>query len=579
MLDGADTYYDNARRGFQHDTGGTGVAPTKGLEPQIAGTFKRSPARETVHSAHIITFAENANVDARGGSWPPVTFTALLIPTNFLNENVFLYEANPVTCSAFLTPPSTARRSRYIPMFFFLLMAVCASVSAQAPKAKPAPCSLTDAEIAGLSGDASTDIHALSNYSETAYGLLKAGKFDQLDCVADMVRSRKETFAGGMWKIHTIYTGLATPPLHPTQEDWATHIALLQQWVLARPKSVTARIALGEAYVNYGADARGHGFADTVSESGWKLLAERTAKAKQILDEASALPAKDPEWYFAMQTVALGNWEPAARRTLFEQAVKTEAGYYYYYRAYANSILPQWGGEDGEVGRFLQEIADKSGGDAGNILYFRVAANMVCGCRNDRRLNLSWARIKKGFDAVEEQSGPAPENWNLMAHAAITFGNADVADKLFSRIGDQWSENIWGNSSTYESAKQWAKQLGPLMALQHAAEGPAEAHLQTPEGKLYQTAFEEKLRTWLQPCTQESADGDPGQYELLVKIDKDGRVVDRRGMGASRVGFCLSSKLSEFWQSKQPVFPPPPEADYWVRFDLQPQDPPAAASK
>lgn len=385
-----------------------------------------------------------------------------------------------------------------------------------------------------------------------------------------MARSRKETFAGGMWKIHAIYSGLATPPLHPTEEDWKTHMALLQRWMSAKPESITAHIALAESYVNYGADARGHGFADTVSESGWKLLAERTAKAKQILDEASALPAKDPEWYFAMQTVALGNWEPAARQTLFEQAVKFEPGYYYYFRAYANSILPQWGGEDGEVAKFLQGSADQAGGDAGDILYFRVAANMLCGCRNGQQLNLSWARIKKGFDAVEKQDGPALENWNLMAHAAISFDGADVADKLFTRIGDQWSENIWGNSSTYESAKQWAKQMGAFMALRHAAEEPAEA-LQTPEGKRYQAVFEEKLGTWLQPCMQESADGDPGQYELLVKIDKDGRVIDRRGMGASRVGFCLSSKLSGFWQSKQPVFPPPPEPDYWVRFDLKPE--------
>jgi hypothetical protein len=121
-------------------------------------------------------------------------------------------------------------------------------------------------------------------------------------------------------------------------------------------------------------DARGTGFADTVTESGWKLFKGRTAKSRQILEQASALSAKDPEWYAAMQDVALAqSWEPAARQALFEQAVKFEPAYYYYYRIYANSILPKWGGKDGEVSKFLQKAADQIGGDAGDNLYFRVA--------------------------------------------------------------------------------------------------------------------------------------------------------------------------------------------------------------
>jgi hypothetical protein len=68
----------------------------------------------------------------------------------------------------------------------------------------------------------------------------------------------------------------------------------------ARPQSVTARVALARAYLNYAYDARGEGNAGTVSDSGWKLFAERTAEGKRILDEASALPTKCPEWYIAM---------------------------------------------------------------------------------------------------------------------------------------------------------------------------------------------------------------------------------------------------------------------------------------
>jgi len=463
-------------------------------------------------------------------------------------------------------------------MLFLLLMLACRSAAPDVSKAKPSSCALTDAQAAGLGGDASTDVHALSDYSKTMYGLLKAERFEQLDCIADSARSHKETFPGGMWKIHDVYVDLVRPPLHATEEDWTAHIDLVKRWVAARPESITARIALAESYSNYGADARGTGFANTVSESGWKLFEERTAKAKQILEEASTLSTKDPEWYAAMQTVSLGSAEPDARRALFEQAVKFEPAYYYYYRSYAYSILPKWGGEKGEAEEFLKTAAYRSGGDAGDILYFRVAGILVCGCQNDQELNLSWPRIQKGFAAVERQDGPAVVNWNLLAHMAQSFDDAFVADKMFAKIGDQWSEDIWQTSSSFESAKQWAKQMGPMAARRHAAEEHAEANLQTPEGRRYQAAFEEKIHAWKQACTQESADSDHGKHELLAKVGKEGTVEDMTGIGSTRLGFCLARKLAESEVSKRAVFPPPPQADYWVRFDLNLEDAASAAS-
>jgi hypothetical protein len=485
-----------------------------------------------------------------------------------------------VNYSHFSEASRNTRRRNSIPLFFLLLIASYGFASADIPKVKTSACALTDAETAGLSGDASTDIHTLSDYSKTVYGLLQAEKFRKLDCLADSVRSSKETFPGGMWKIHAIYSGLAKPPLHATQEDWNAHFKLLRRWASLRPHSTAVRIALAESYANYGADARGTGFADTVSDSGWKLFKERTAKARQILEQSSALSAKDPEWYFAMQTIALSQgWVRDAQEALLEKAIEFEPTYYYYYRMYANSILPKWGGEDGAVANFLQKTADQIGGDAGDILYFRVAGNIVCGCQTDQKLNLSWPRIQKGFIGVEKQNGPAPENWNLMAHMAESFNDPIVAYKLFVRIGDQWSEDIWRTSSDFESAKQWANQMESFVVSKQAAEDTAEANLHTPEGKSYNAAFATKIETWMQACVEALAGKDPRTFELLIKVGKDGTINDITGGGDSPLMPCLGHQLNDFRISKQAVFPPPPQPDYWVRFDLNPERLAVAESK
>src|SRR5262249_56790458 len=105
-------------------------------------------------------------------------------------------------------------------------------------------------------------------------------KFQLLDCLAEAALSKKEKFSGGMWKVHLLYDGLSRPRLHATEEDWKVQLERLEHWMQAEPGSVTAQVALAEAYTNYGWYARGENEADTVSESGWRLFGERLAQAR-----------------------------------------------------------------------------------------------------------------------------------------------------------------------------------------------------------------------------------------------------------------------------------------------------------
>ena len=93
------------------------------------------------------------------------------------------------------------------------------------------------------------------------------------------------------------YWAIAEPEGHATEEDWKEHLKILNRWMAAKPQSVTARVALANAYTSYAWNARGSDSSDTVTESGWKLFGQRIGKAKQVLEQASRLKAKCPEWY------------------------------------------------------------------------------------------------------------------------------------------------------------------------------------------------------------------------------------------------------------------------------------------
>ncbi len=327
--------------------------------------------------------------------------------------------------------------------------------------------------------------------------------------------------------------------MHPTQQDWKRHISLVRQWVSAKPKSITPRIALAESYVNYGWDARGSGFADTVSDSGWKLLDQRVSQALQVLKEARSLPKKCPEGYVAMQQVALAQgWSPNAKQMLLEEAVQFEPAYYYYYRAYAISILPKWDGQEGDLARFLKNAADLVAGDSGDILYFQVGAYVAC--LTDDQLKLSWPRIQKGFRALEQRSGSALENTNYLARLAYMYQDPLVANRMFARIGEQWSEHIWGTSNYFESMRKWAKQMSSMMRSQNEEEEAAEANSLAVEGQRYKAAIDQTIDSMIPDCIKE--DGIPtGDFEMLFHVQKDGMIDKVNTVGTDRVGVCVEA--------------------------------------
>lgn len=465
--------------------------------------------------------------------------------------------------------------ARKISALALLLVFMSGFAFAADQKSNSNPCNLSEDDDAGMNGDLSVDIHTIPDYIGAIARILKEEKFEELDCLADSVRSGKEKFPGGMWKIHILYQGLNSPvqfPMHATQEDWDIHLQRLQRWVTARPKSVTARVALASAYLGYAEDARGTGYANTVSESGWKLFGERTAEAKRILDEASSLPTRCPEWYLAMQFVAQNQgWEVADARALFERATKFEPGYYYYSRVLANYLSPKWSGEAGDTEKVTQEAADRIGGEQGDILYFQVSTAVICGCEDDP--NLSLARIKKGFEATEKKYGVSMLNLNLIAFLTARNREDDVvyADKVITRIGEQWDEQTWKSKENFEMAKKRAADIAPIFAKQRAMEGAAEISMQTPEGPRYNASFEKTYRQLVQQCVKTdggSVNRWEGKFEALTSVGAKGTVEDAKIYAMGPVAICVYQKLRTFQQEKAMPFLPPPQVPYWVRLDL-----------
>jgi hypothetical protein len=301
-------------------------------------------------------------------------------------------------------------------------------------------------------------------YENAIRSYLDQGDFDHLDEEARQARGGKVRFTGGAWKLYSFYSAVTNLPEGEQidDSDWTSLLEKLMAWVTAKPESVTAQIALADAYVNYGRYARGSGYANTVRSDQWQLFQERAALARAILRKASQLSEKDPYWYEAMQHVAFAQgWGKSEARDLLEQAISFEPGYYHFYREYAQFLDPRWYGGDGEAEVFADEISNRVGGKEGAFLYFEIASLLTCECSGSptNMKKLSWPKIQEGYEAMDLLYGVSNLKRNRFANMAYLAKDRAVTQRVLLQVGDNWNEQTWGSKDHFEDVREWA--VGP----------------------------------------------------------------------------------------------------------------------
>jgi hypothetical protein len=291
--------------------------------------------------------------------------------------------------------------------------------------------------------------------------LLETEDYGQLDAEAQHIRSGKDRLVGGGWKLNTFYATTSAAPNGSDggSADWQPNINKLKKWVAKDPQSATARVALANSYMGWAWEARGSGYADTVSQEGWKLFEKRVGMAKSTLVEAARLTEKCPAWFFVMQNVSRAeSWSKSDEKELFDQAVSFEPAYYYVHQNHAEFLLPKWYGAEGETQAFINDVTAGVPEPDGSMLYFEVTNSVACQCEPERDTlkGISWSKAKEGYANIERLYGTVNNKANRYAYMAYMAGDKAAAQPAFALIGDNPDHNVWHDQNAFNTAKGWA---------------------------------------------------------------------------------------------------------------------------
>ncbi len=325
----------------------------------------------------------------------------------------------------------------------------------------PAPAAATSSRPTVPFPDAADPYSTDEGYKAHIAVLFVQHDYAQLEREIAAARATRARLQGGIWKVAMFYEALgkAIPGFDGSKGDWDEHFAEIKKWIAAYPESAAARIVLAESYINYAWEARGNGTADTVSGAGWSKFGERIQLAEVALLDAAKLKEKCPYWYESMQSVALAQgWDKEQERSLFDEATTFEPTYYQYYREYANYLMPRWYGEEGETQALAEEAAKKLPDPDGSIVYFEIASMLVCPCdeQDNDMDNMSWPKIKQGYQALEKLYGRSRLRTNRFAYMSVVAKDKESAQAAFAQIGEDWNYKVWYDPRYFEKAKAWA---------------------------------------------------------------------------------------------------------------------------
>lgn len=240
--------------------------------------------------------------------------------------------------------------------------------------------------------------------------------------------------------------------------NWEAAEEKTRKWVAQYPKSVLAVIAHSRIH-NYRAwNARGRGYASTVTEEGWKKFALHMNRATEALASRAEAGKTDPNWWYEMLDQAREqSWPQQRYWKLAYAALQAFPQNHDIYRAIALKLVPQWGGSWQALAAFADEAVARTRQTQGQTMYARVYWNVALYFEPGllTRPEGNWPKFRAGF---EELVARYPDRWNLSKFAAFACdaGDKDTTRRLLTRINDAVVPAAWENRATYNRCRSWA---------------------------------------------------------------------------------------------------------------------------
>jgi hypothetical protein len=283
------------------------------------------------------------------------------------------------------------------------------------------------------------------------------GGADRFEELVDGLNSPTCVFDDGRPKI-TILGSVFASSFDTGPGGWAKSYDYIKLLKKKFPRKPFVALAEAQYWIAYAADARGGGFADSVTPQGWKLFKERLQKAEQVLIDSKSYASGFPTWYDQMTLVEFLLDRPAHdQAVIFQEGLTRYKGYYPLYFNMVDDMSPKWGGSWEAVDGFVKWSVEATKQEEAETLYARLYwyayQQLLPGEELFRDTRASWPQMKKGFEDLMARHPKSHWDLNNFAHFACMAGDAKTYRKLRKQIGKDVVGYAWQGKPTLDVCK------------------------------------------------------------------------------------------------------------------------------
>jgi hypothetical protein len=330
----------------------------------------------------------------------------------------------------------------------------------------------TIATASGMSGE-TLAVWRLKNWPERTRGRLaelvsESLRQENYDLLEDLVKQLADDPGCFPWATESSKTGYLLEMIVGWQtpgEDAAARTAAFANWRKQRPDSVAGTLAEVWRLILEAWAARGSGFASEVTPEGWEKFHFHLAQARELLLPLTEKKDIPLEAYSFLFEIAKGeNWPEEQVTPFVDQLLARQPEYFDAHVERVEMLMPRWGGEVPDSEAYARRVADKVGGERGDMLYARLASGLQCyykGSTIFEETQFDPERVYRGLALLGEQ---IPPDW-AAANVGLFFAAAQKDHDRAQRFGmilikDQsygvWNPRCFRDQATYKRVLVWA---------------------------------------------------------------------------------------------------------------------------
>jgi tetratricopeptide (TPR) repeat protein len=219
----------------------------------------------------------------------------------------------------------------------------------------------------------------------------------------------------------------------------------------AFPNRAAWLVFKGHQYMLWAWDARGMGYANTVTPQGWRLMAQRLDLAEAALTKAYELDPSNPAAAVEMLAVVMGqNKARDVMEQWFQRAITADPDSLAACQAKLLYLEPKWHGSAEEMlafGRQCLATRNWRGGIANMLI---IAHMQLASYASNKEAYWHDPKVWDDISAVAARCVELhPENTyhrSVYAYWAWKCGRWDIANYQFKQLGDKVDLAVFGNN-------------------------------------------------------------------------------------------------------------------------------------